>query len=76
MTSMSGQDPSDGGKTAGNAQSRIFEHPEDAGLENGRVGGEVRVMTFISRFCVFKCFERVCVYYCSTDYKAFREGGG
>ena len=30
MTCVSGQDPSDGGKTGGNAQSRIFEHPEDA----------------------------------------------
>ena len=29
MTCVSGQDPSDGGKTVGNAQSRIFEHPED-----------------------------------------------
>ena len=29
MTCVSGQDPSDGGKTGGNAQSRIFEHPED-----------------------------------------------
>ena len=30
MTCVSGQDPSDGGKTGGNAQGRIFEHPEDA----------------------------------------------
>ena len=29
MTCVSGQDPSDGGKTGGNAQSRIFEHPEN-----------------------------------------------
>jgi hypothetical protein len=29
MTCVSGQDPSDGGKTDGNAQSRNFEHPED-----------------------------------------------
>ena len=27
---MSGQDPSEGGKTGGNAQSQIFELPEDA----------------------------------------------
>ena len=27
---MSGQDPSGGGKTGGNAQSQIFEFPEDA----------------------------------------------
>jgi hypothetical protein len=31
MTCVSGQDPSDGGKTGGKAQSRNFEHPEDAG---------------------------------------------
>jgi len=30
MTCVSGQDPGDGGKTGGNAPSRIFEHPEDA----------------------------------------------
>jgi hypothetical protein len=30
MTCVSGQDPSDGGKTGGNPQGRIFEHPEDA----------------------------------------------
>ena len=30
MTCVCGQDPSDGVKTVGNAQSRIFEHPEDA----------------------------------------------
>ena len=30
MTCVSWQDPIDGGKTGGNAQSRIFEHPEDA----------------------------------------------
>jgi hypothetical protein len=30
MTCVPGQDPSDGGKTGGNAQSRNFEHPEDA----------------------------------------------
>ena len=29
LTCVSGQDPCDGGKTGGNAQSRIFEHPED-----------------------------------------------
>ena len=30
MTCVSGLDPSDGGKTGGNAQSQIFEHPEVA----------------------------------------------
>jgi hypothetical protein len=30
MTCVSGQDPSDGGKTGGKAQSPNFEHPEDA----------------------------------------------
>ena len=30
MTCVSGQDPSDGGKTGGKAQSQIFELPEDA----------------------------------------------
>ncbi len=30
MFCVFGQDPSDGGKTGGNTQSRIFEHPEDA----------------------------------------------
>ena len=30
LTCVSGQDPSEGGKTGGNAQSRIFELPEDA----------------------------------------------
>ncbi len=30
MTWVSGQDPSEGGKTGGNAQTQIFELPEDA----------------------------------------------
>ena len=30
MTWVSEQDPSEGGKTGGNAQSQIFELPEDA----------------------------------------------
>ena len=30
MTWVSGQDPSESGKTGGNAQSQIFELPEDA----------------------------------------------
>jgi hypothetical protein len=29
LTCVSGQDPSGGGKTGGNAQSQIFELPED-----------------------------------------------
>jgi hypothetical protein len=29
MTCVSGQDPSDGGETGGNAQSQSFELPED-----------------------------------------------
>ena len=30
LTWVSGQDPSEGGKTGGNAQTQIFELPEDA----------------------------------------------
>ena len=41
MTCVSGLDPSDGGKTGGNAQSQIFEHPEDA----------ERIMMMMPFFC-------------------------